>query len=275
MEIKTLRKKIDALDTQLLKLLNDRTRLATQVGRLKVALGQRVFAPDREEHLLRQLESKNRGPMPNASLRAIYREIMSSSRASQGDLAIAYLGGEGSATWAAARHRFGTSSTYRPCASFAAVVRVLQHHQAESAVVSRSDLVRYLASSGLVTPRKFAVCGDLDAPVTSNGRRESYFLLCREPALMAAHTKTVVILVCNWTPKSVEKLKCSVEIHDVRFLRAERLSAKGRKGEPCHVQLELGGYVAEIRFGAMVERCAGMVRQWFILGTYPEVPDYA
>ena len=79
MTLSEIRKHIDALDSQLLRLLNERADLVHEVGVLKKAQGQPIYAPEREEQVLRALAAKARdinSRLPEKSIRAIYREIM-------------------------------------------------------------------------------------------------------------------------------------------------------------------------------------------------------
>lgn len=80
MSLNQLRKQIDAIDLKLLRLLNCRATLAVRIGRLKRKEGLPVFDSQREEALLRRLVSKNRGPLPKASTRKIFHEILRLSR---------------------------------------------------------------------------------------------------------------------------------------------------------------------------------------------------
>src|SRR5205809_476089 len=108
MNLSQIRAKIDALDRQLLKLLNERADLVHEIGLLKRKGGMSPYAPEREEKLLRSLAKRNSdGRLPEHSVRAIYREIMSASLALEKDLAIAYLGPEATWTHQAAREKFG------------------------------------------------------------------------------------------------------------------------------------------------------------------------
>ena len=80
---------------QILKLLNERADLVHEVGLVKRAEGTEIYAPEREEAVLRALTEKNtelKGRLPEKSIRAIYREIMSASLALEKDLTIAYFG---------------------------------------------------------------------------------------------------------------------------------------------------------------------------------------
>ena len=92
MTLPDIRKKIDALDDKLLKLLNERADLVHEVGNIKRNQGLAIYVPEREEQLLRSLLKKSKGRLPGTAIRAIYREIMSASLALEKNLSIAYLG---------------------------------------------------------------------------------------------------------------------------------------------------------------------------------------
>src|SRR5689334_11612030 len=88
-----IRRKIDALDARLIKLLSARAKLAQRVGTVKN--GASAYRPEREAQVLRRVAELNRGPLTGDMLRRIYAEIMSACRALEGMLAVAYLGPEG------------------------------------------------------------------------------------------------------------------------------------------------------------------------------------
>ena len=107
MALENIRTKIDRVDGELLKLLSERADMVHEVGEIKRKEGLEIFAPDREEKLLRKLvdlNKKNKGRLPEKSLRAIFREIISASLALEQDLRIAYLGPAGSWTHQVATH---------------------------------------------------------------------------------------------------------------------------------------------------------------------------
>ena len=80
MTLQLLRRRIDRIDAQLLRLLNRRARVGMQVGRLKKQYGRRLFDPARERAILRQLTAQNGGPLSPSAVRAIYREILRQTR---------------------------------------------------------------------------------------------------------------------------------------------------------------------------------------------------
>jgi chorismate mutase/prephenate dehydratase len=130
-----IRKHIDEIDGQLLDLLSDRADLVHQVGEVKKRDGLQIYAPEREEALLRRLIDRNKGRLPEKSIRAIYREIMSAALALEDDLKIAYLGPEGTWTHQAAIKKFGHSVAYSSQPNFAEVFDQVTRRQADYGVV--------------------------------------------------------------------------------------------------------------------------------------------
>jgi chorismate mutase-like protein len=80
MTLQLLRRRIDRIDSQLLRLLNRRAGLAIRVGRLKRRRGGRLFDPARERAILRRLAEANGGPLSREAVRALYREILRQTR---------------------------------------------------------------------------------------------------------------------------------------------------------------------------------------------------
>ncbi|MCD4781672.1 MAG: prephenate dehydratase [Candidatus Omnitrophica bacterium] len=136
MDLKELRKKIDALDAQLVNLLNQRSEVSKHIGKFKLARKQSIYAPDREQKVFDGLAMLNQGPLPDEALVGIYREIMSSSLALEKPLQIAMLGQEGSYTSAAAKKKFGSQISYIPCMNIAEVFHKVEHGDCDYGVVA-------------------------------------------------------------------------------------------------------------------------------------------
>src|SRR5215468_6202513 len=112
MNIPELRKAIDKHDAHLVKLLNERTRHVLAIGEIKLKAGEEIYAPHRERAVLHRICGQNDGPITNESLRAIYREIMSSALSLEKSMTIAYFGPEATFTHQAAIRKFGSSLLY-------------------------------------------------------------------------------------------------------------------------------------------------------------------
>jgi chorismate mutase / prephenate dehydratase len=134
-ELLSLRAQIDALDRELLALLNRRAGLALQVGEIKKREGSAVFRPEREAQVIDGLKAENRGPLPNESVAPIWREIMSASRSLETPLRIAYLGPAGTFSELAALGYFGASIVHVPCGSIDEVFRATSGGAADFGVV--------------------------------------------------------------------------------------------------------------------------------------------
>lgn len=122
-DLAPLRKQIDTLDEQLVGLLNQRAEVVIEVGRIKRAAGEAVpiYAPDREQAVMQKIRDANQGPLPDACVEAIWRELMSGSFALERPLRIGYLGPPGSFSHLAARKKFGASVDYNELTDFPAI----------------------------------------------------------------------------------------------------------------------------------------------------------
>ncbi len=130
-----LRIKIDALDLELLALLNQRAMLAHEVGEIKRVDRSPVFRPDRETQVITNLQSINPGPLRPNGVAIIWREIMSACRALEAAQRVAYLGPAGTFSEQAALQFFGSSIERVPCVSIDEVFRATAAGSAEFGVV--------------------------------------------------------------------------------------------------------------------------------------------
>ncbi|HTM00243.1 MAG TPA: chorismate mutase [Candidatus Omnitrophota bacterium] len=129
-----IRRAIDRLDRDLLRLLEDRAELARRIGALKQASGEATLDAARERDLLERIEREAKGAFPRSGVRAIFREIVSASRAAQGAFRVAYLGAEGGFAHQAAVRRFGASSTYAATASPQHLLEAIGSERAEHGI---------------------------------------------------------------------------------------------------------------------------------------------
>ncbi|MBU1148249.1 MAG: chorismate mutase, partial [Candidatus Omnitrophica bacterium] len=135
MKLTSLRKKIDEIDKKIIELLNKRAAVAKDVGHLKHHARSGVYVPDREAEVYGNISEQNSGPLSDNALRAIYREIMSSSLALERSLQIAYLGPEATFTHIAAIRKFGSQVNYAPCNSITDVFREVETGRSDYGVV--------------------------------------------------------------------------------------------------------------------------------------------
>jgi chorismate mutase/prephenate dehydratase len=141
-----LRARIDAVDIELLDLLNRRAHLATEVGELKRKEGSVAFRPEREAQVIEGLKQRNTGPLMRDSVAPIWREIMSACRALETPTRVAYLGPAGTFSEEAALGFFGSSIVKVPCANADEVFHATSAGAADFGVVPVEN-----SSEGVVT----------------------------------------------------------------------------------------------------------------------------
>lgn len=134
-ELSQLRREIDALDRQILALLNERARHAARIGQIKSENGLAIYSPAREEQVIQNILRANKGPLSETCVRAIFRELMSGSRALQRPTRVAFLGPEHSFSHIAARERFGASAEFLPVATISTVFESVSGQHADFGVV--------------------------------------------------------------------------------------------------------------------------------------------
>jgi len=106
-----------------------------EIGVIKVKAGEAIYVPHRERMVLQRVCKLNQGPMTETSLRAIYREVMSSALSLEKTLSIAYLGPEATFTHQAAIQKFGASLRYTAQRTIADVFSELSKNRADYGVV--------------------------------------------------------------------------------------------------------------------------------------------
>ncbi len=163
-DLEALRRRIDAVDDQLLALLNERARLAQAVGSSKLAAGeQRFHVPEREAAILERMSAANPGPLPEASVRVIFREVMSACLALERPLRVAYLGPAGTFSHLAAIREFGRATRFVPCEDIPAVFQAVERDEADYAVapVENSTAGMISATLDLVVDSPLVVHGEI------------------------------------------------------------------------------------------------------------------
>jgi chorismate mutase / prephenate dehydratase len=130
-----LREALQKKDQEIVALLNDRAELSLEVGQIKNKNGREVYDPSRESQVYQYLSQISQGPLSNKALQDIYREIISSSRALQGPITVAYFGPEASFTHLAALAHFGQSAQFSPQTTIAMVFEQAERERSAYGVV--------------------------------------------------------------------------------------------------------------------------------------------
>jgi chorismate mutase/prephenate dehydratase len=169
-KLQQYRSKIDEIDSKLVRLLNARTKLVLEIGKIKHASGGEIYAPDREEAVLSGIVAKNTGPLTNDSLRAIYREVMSSALFLEKPLIIAYLGPEATYSHMASVRKFGASVRYEPMPSIADVFTDVAKGRADYGVVPIENSTEGAVTHtyDMFTDSELKICAQILLPIRHN-----------------------------------------------------------------------------------------------------------
>ena len=177
-ELEGLRAGIDAVDKEIVRLLDERARLARRVGQIKLEEGLEAYAPARERKVLDRISFLSQGDFPKTGLEAVFREIISSSISLEAPLKVAYFGPEATFTHEAARRTFGTSVEFEPHATVSEVFAQVERGEAQHGVVpvenSMEGAVTHTLDELMASPLK--ICGEVYLPISQN-------LLSREESL--------------------------------------------------------------------------------------------
>ncbi len=130
-----LRNRIDSIDDRIVELLNQRSHVVLEVGRLKSGSNQEFHVPGRERQIYERLLNANPGPFPNDALRSVYREIISACLALESPMKVAFLGPKATFSHLATMQQFGLSAELVPLKSIPAVFEEVEKGKALYGVV--------------------------------------------------------------------------------------------------------------------------------------------
>jgi chorismate mutase/prephenate dehydratase len=164
----SLRQAIDKIDKELLLLLNQRAGLAQSVAEAKRAQGDHQFyKPEREAQILRWAQEHNPGPLPDAAVALLFREVMSACLALEAPLTVAYLGPVGTFSEQAAFKHFGHSVHGLPCPTLEAVAQAVVAQQAHYGVLPVENSLEGMVGQSLdaVWQSPLRVVGEVYLPI--------------------------------------------------------------------------------------------------------------
>jgi len=272
-DLTDLRQRIDALDGDLLKLLNERTLIAQEIGVIKSRESLPIYSPDREMKLLRSLIERSKGPLRPEAIRAIYREIMSAALAVEKDVAIACVGPVGSLSYQAALGKFGSSVRYTFSAEVAGVFEEVAGERADCGVVPLEDPAHGLVHQTLdaLVENELSVCAEIVPDATSDDARSvaRYLVLGRQPNAASGHDQTMLMLRIEDKPgKLVSALEPFKELGINLNHFASRPAMKG--SNDIFFFVEADGHTKDLQSSDLFRELSKNCRAVKVLGSYPK-----
>ncbi|MBS1269426.1 MAG: P-protein [Gammaproteobacteria bacterium] len=163
-ELEQCRRRIDEIDETLQTLIDDRVRLAKEIGAIKREAGwEHGYRPEREAQILRAVVARNDGPLSDEQLVRIFREVISATMAAESPIKVGYLGPEGTYTHAAALKHFGASVTTLTQTTIDDVFRAVETGEVDYGVVpvenSLEGMISHTLDSFFTSP--LSICGEI------------------------------------------------------------------------------------------------------------------
>jgi len=170
-ELAAIRDRIDAIDREMQRLLNDRARCALQVGEIKQASPDGeppvFYRPEREAQILARLKKENTGPLSDQDVARLFREIISCCLNLEQPLLIAYLGPQGTYTEAAAIKQFGHFAGTRALTSIDEVFREVESEAVHYGVVPVENSTEGMVNHTLdcFMESHVSICAEVELPI--------------------------------------------------------------------------------------------------------------
>ncbi|MFJ2990892.1 prephenate dehydratase [Collimonas sp. NPDC087041] len=187
-----LRQQIDAIDAEILALLNRRAQIAQEVGHVKAETNAPVFRPEREAQVLLKVAERNPGPLQGSDVQTIFREVMSACRALEKRVTVAYLGPAGTFSEQAVYQQFGHAVESLACVSIDEVFRAAEAGTADFGVVpiensSEGVINRTL---DLLLQTTLSISGEVSIPVhhslmSKDGTMDAVTRICAHSQALA------------------------------------------------------------------------------------------
>jgi chorismate mutase len=268
-----LRKQVDLIDRKLLRLLQQRTRLSGEIGRAKRRHGAEIYVPDRERELLVRVAKLAGGKLPAPAVGAIFREILSSSRAAQGQAPIGVVDRDQRKArpthelrWRrdnvisimrAARCHFGACDRFVTVPDWRELARQLKAEKLAIGLLTFQDLIVALRdpyAGGL------DVIGDFQPSDGRPGLTELIFIV--KPARPdAAGNRALILIECKPTADAVKSLAIAMP----QAPKLVQLAPLSGRAKSC---------LAALTFEQPVTREKVAVAGALVLGIYPASESY-
>ncbi|MFH1552049.1 MAG: prephenate dehydratase [Candidatus Omnitrophota bacterium] len=260
-KLNNLRKEIDGIDSRIVELINKRGNLSCAIGEIKKKKKQALYSPDRESQIYATVAKKNKGPLKDGSVKAIYREIMSACLSLEQPLTVAYLGPELTFTHQVSLKKFGASVRYLSCDGIPDVFREVEKGNAAYGVVpienSTEGAVNHTLDVFVDSP--LMVCSEVCYPIRHS-------LLCKrgnKKSIKRIYSNPQVFGQCRgWIEKNLPQAK----LHDVASTsKAAEIAAKHADAACIASELAAKKYQLKV-IARSIEDSAQNITRFLVIG---------
>jgi len=261
-DLDKLRDKIDQIDQQLVTLLNERAKVVIEVGKVKrqSKSAPPVYSPDRERIVLDKIKSHNKGPLPDKTLIAIYRELMSGSFLLERPLRIAYLGPNGSFSHTAAIMKFGQSVEYEPQPDIRGVFEEIAREHCDLGVVPVENTIAggIIETLDSLIETSVSICAEVLLAIHHN-----LLAKCKLEEIKRIYSKPEVFSQCrNWLASTLPNA-------DIVQSASTAVAAQRVTEEPYAAAIgsKLAAELYDLKLVCEnIEDCTNNVTRFFVIG---------
>ena len=267
MNIRKMRNKIDAVDQEILKLLNERTKAVLEIGKIKTAKGEQFYVPHREKEIINNLIRKNKGPFPQEALKEVFREILTTSLSLQKKLKVAYFGPEATFTHLAAIKNFGREAHFIPVKSIGDVFDEVENNRADYGVVPIENSTEGIVNHTLdmFIDSELKICSEILMKISEN-------LISRENEVIKikkiySHPQPIA-QTRNWLEDNLPNAQL-IEVASTAV--ASQLAAKTPNSAAIASKLAASLYKLNILAGNIEDKADNFTRFLVIGSNFPDI----
>jgi chorismate mutase/prephenate dehydratase len=231
--LQEIREQIDAIDSQIQELINERGNLALEVGKIKQQTAENVFyRPEREAQILQKIIDRNKGPLTTQQITLIFRNILTACLSLQHPIKVAALGPEGTFSQVAAYKHFGIETDIALTTTIEQVFKEVEAEKADYGVVPIEN-----STTGVINPvldalrvSSLTICGEIILPI------HHHLLVADEnQKIERIYAHEQALLQCkNWLAQHYPGIECI------------KVSSNGEAAKRAKVETDAAGIAGDL-----------------------------
>lgn len=258
-----LETKLERLDRELVQTLNERAKVAAEIGRMHQTAGQPAFTLSEEEQWIARAVNQSQGPLGPKAVRAAFRELVSGSRSLVRDLRIAFLGPLYSYSHLAAIHRFGQSVELTPVGTIAAVFEEVNRGQSDFGLVpiENSTDGRIADTLDMFTRLPVKICGEVELEI-----HHSLLAKCARSEIKEVYSRPQALSQCrNWLAKHLP----AARMIEVTSTSTAAQLANEKPGAAAIASVQAGVHYGLNVLAEQIEDNTGNITRFAVIGDQP------
>lgn len=265
-KLSEIRKKIDTIDQEIQKLINQRAQCALEVAQVKKDgnNGAIIYRPEREAQILRKIMERNIGPLPKKDMAEIFLFIMSKCRALQQPIKITVLGPKKSISHKAALKHFGASLQIYFTSTIKKILRDVATKKTNYGIIPIENIKEGTIISTLEALTEFSlqICGEIEF----SGMR--FWIIGTATTAPSGNDKTSLVIYIANKPGSLAKILQPFANHQVDVSFLEYFPYRGNMHNYVFF-VDIAGHQQDQSVQAALQELATQSLTYTLLGSYP------